>query len=197
MISSTKGYSLLKSPDVKLCIDKLEAKTAEGMNFKASALIRRIEEVAQANIMDIFHSDNTVKLKNEMDETLQRCIAGFKVKIDYEEELDKNGFPTGKKIPKTVIYDVKMFDKLKAIELLARDQGIFRETKVIQHDLGKNAASILLEAEKRALNMREVNNIPDTFSGDEVFDTEPEKNVEVFLDFTGDSLPAGPPEADE
>lgn len=152
MLPVSRCYDLRKSPDIDAAMRALEAKSVSGANFKASSLVRRMEEIVDANIMDIINPDNTCKSKEQLPVHLQKVIKKFKVKTEWEIVKDMNGIPTGTKLKLSEITDVELYDAMKAAELLARDHGIFREVKVHQHEVGKNAAAILLgSAEQRAI----------------------------------------------
>lgn len=170
MISASRAYQLLKSPDVDSAIKKLEAKSVAGANFKASSLIRRMEEIVDVNIMDMLNDDGTCKPKSELPAAFQRTIKKFKVKCEWSVVKDMNGVPTGTQLMTAQITDVELYDKMKAAELLARDHGIFREVKTTVHELGKSAGAILLgtaeqRAEERVAALRDVTPEKIAFSG--------------------------------
>jgi hypothetical protein len=50
--------------------------------------------------------------------------------------------------------------------MLANEKGALKKTSVVEHDVGKNAASILLGAEQRAL-LATARDVSGTDSGDE------------------------------
>ena len=141
----TAGIKLLRKVDIHDCISKLTQKMVMKHGFDGSEIVERVKEVAGIDVADIFNEDGTFKKIHEIAPEVRRAFKKFKVKNSWST------VPNGQKIIDGEILEVEFWDKLKAVELLGREKDLFKEKKVMEHDIGKNMSSILLESSKRAV----------------------------------------------
>lgn len=168
-LTTQQGQRLRMRPDIHECIRQLINKSLSKFGFDASEVVRRVFEMSDVDPIETHNSDGTIKALKDMDPAVRRCIVGF----DVEETLlkDINGMPvvdpaTGKYVYSARMVKVKFADKLKANELLGREKGVFKETKIVQHDITNNMAQTLLGApelaQKRIEQMREAKKIAES-----------------------------------
>jgi hypothetical protein len=139
------GRNLLERRDIAETIQKLTDKSLHKFGFDASQIVERVKEIADVNPFDIMDSNMVVLTKDQIPPEVQRTIKRFEVIETIGKDL--NGMPvtTGR------VVKIEFHDKMKANEMLGREKGVFKETKVVQHDMGDKMANVLLGAPQRAL----------------------------------------------
>jgi hypothetical protein len=139
------GTKIRNSPDVQQAIQMLTEKAILRDGLDVGEIIQKVKEIMQIDIADFENEDGSYKtsLKDIPPET-RRAVKKFRVKNTYGED------PNGMMIKTGEIIEVELWDKMKSIELLGREKGIFKETKKIEHDVTNNMKEILLESKNRA-----------------------------------------------
>jgi len=111
------GSENLKKPEVAAEIARLRDAQAERTAIKADRVLEELARIAFGSPAAFFHGDGRLKSITEMDESVVATIAQFEatsVKGDGD-------FPA-------TITKVKSWDKLRALELLGKHLGMWRET---------------------------------------------------------------------
>lgn len=148
-----KGSYLRSRPEIHACIEALTAKAVQKFGFDASEVIERMKEIGIVDPLEFENPDGSYKTHLSMvSPEVRRAIKEFTVKNIFG--TDANGMP----IVVGQLINVKLHDKLKGLELLGREKNIFKETKVLTHDVTSNMASLLLASKERA-NAREVGEV--------------------------------------
>lgn len=160
------GETLKNRWDIAHAIGLITSKMAMKYGFEESEIVERFKEIAFIDPIEFERPDGTFKRLAEMSPEARRTIRKIKVKETFEN--DANGLPqwTGQ------ILEIEFWDKMKAGELLGKGpKEVFKETKSVQHDVGKNMAALLLESakrgEKRVRDIREVIALPSPDGEDE------------------------------
>ena len=108
------GAENLKKPQIRACIDKALAEQSKRTGVTADRVVRELAKVAFVNSDDVVDFDSaTVKPDASKDDTA--AIASIRVKT----------IPT--KDGAGVEREVRMHDKLKALELLGKRYGLFTD----------------------------------------------------------------------
>ena len=108
------GAENLKKPQIRACIDKALAEQSKRTGVTADRVVRELAKVAFVNSDDVVDFDSvTVKSDASKDDTA--AIASVRVKT----------IPT--KDGKGVEREIKLADKLKALELLGKRFGLFTD----------------------------------------------------------------------
>lgn len=144
-LEARSGLTLRNRPDIFLAITRLTEKSVMKYGFDAAEVIEKVKEIAGIDPIDLLNPDGTYRENmHDIPAEARRAIKKFKAKNIYENDI--NGVPqlVGRLI------EVELWDKMKASELLGREKGIFKETKVVEHDVTKNMAAILLGSGDRA-----------------------------------------------
>lgn len=106
------GDENLKKPEIKNAIDKAMAERSRRTGVNQDRVVQEIAKMAFLNPIDVINMDEaTVRGEASRDDTA--CIASVKVKMIPNDE----GIITDR--------EVKMYDKLKALELLGKHLGMF------------------------------------------------------------------------
>jgi phage terminase small subunit len=117
----TKGYELMKNPDIKLAIESAMDKRAKRLDISADKVLQEMAKIAFSDIRSVLHWEgNSVTLvdASEIPENQARAIQEVTQRVTYDE--DGNASTT---------FKVKMYDKMRSLEALGRHLGIFNEDK--------------------------------------------------------------------
>lgn len=125
------GFELLKKPEIRARIDQAMAERSKRTGINADRVLRELGRIAFLNPKDVIDLNTAEVLGTAVEDDLA-VIAGVKVKQTPTE------FGT------SVEREVKMADKLKALELCGRHLGMFKDnpegnapvTVVINYDYG-------------------------------------------------------------
>lgn len=144
-IQTHQGQTLLRKPEINACINMITQKALMKYGYDASEVIERVKEIAAIDPIEFENADGSFKTNmSQIAPESRRAIKKFKCKNIWGE--DSNGM----KIVIGQLIEVELWDKMKAVELLGREKNIFKETKVVQHDVTKNMASVLLGSQQKA-----------------------------------------------
>ncbi|ERI92145.1 terminase small subunit [Clostridiales bacterium oral taxon 876 str. F0540] len=117
------GSENLTKPNIRAYIEKAMAERSRRTGINQDRVIRELAKVAFINIADVIDIDN-VTVKEDASEDDLAAIASVKVKR-YNSE---NG--------NSVEREIKFADKLKALELLGKHLGMFKDKIDINASLG-------------------------------------------------------------
>ena len=107
------GSALLKKPQIRAYIDKAMAERSKRTGVNQDRIVRELARVAFLNASKVIDTKDATVLADAMEDDTA-AIASVKVKQtfgDYE----------------SIEREVKFADKLKALELLGRHQGMFTD----------------------------------------------------------------------
>lgn len=129
--AGSTGFELLKKPEIRARIDQAMAERSKRTGINADRVLRELGRIAFLNPKDVIDLD-TAKVLDTATEDDLAVIAGVKVKQTQTE------------LGTSVEREVKMADKLKALELCGRHLGMFKDnpeanapvTVVINYDYG-------------------------------------------------------------
>ena len=121
--SSDTAYSIgnenMKKPEIKACIDKAMAERSRRTGVNADRVLMELARVAFVNASDVIDAD-TATLKADPLPEGTAAIQSVKVKTFGEDGLER---------------ETKMADKLKALELLGKHLGMFKDKVVLSGSL--------------------------------------------------------------
>jgi phage terminase small subunit len=112
--AATSASTLLGLPHVNAEIDRRKAAAAARVGVTADRIIRELARIAFGNAVDIINEDGSINLAASRDDTA--AIVGVKVK---RSKFGDDG--------ESVEKEVKLADKLKALELLGKHTGILTD----------------------------------------------------------------------
>lgn len=137
------GHTLRGRPDIHQAIQRLTEKSVMKFGYDSSEVIQKVKEIANIDPIEFLNPDGSFKHLQDMAPEARRAIKKFKAKNIWGED------PNGMQVKTGEIIEIELWDKMKASELLGREKEIFKEKKVIQHDVTENMASLLLESKQR------------------------------------------------
>lgn len=111
--ANTQAAKLLAVPAVAARIQELMTKRAELLGVEADSVLLELLAIARSDISEIFDAEGNLRPIHEIPEQARRAIAGIEVLEVYQGEGEKRKLIGNTK-------KVKFWDKVKALELLAR-----------------------------------------------------------------------------
>lgn len=122
------GQENLKKPEMRARIDKAMAERSKRTGVNADRVVRELAKIAFVNTADVINAEDATLKKDAADEDLA-AIQAVKVKTFGEDGLER---------------EIKMADKLKALELLGKHLGLFEDRlKIAASEQLAKAAEIL------------------------------------------------------
>jgi hypothetical protein len=144
-IPAATGRRYLRTPEIYEAINQITQKATMKYGYDAAEVVERTKEIAGIDPIVFENPDGSYKTHlSQVPEEARRAIKKFKVKNIWGED------PNGMRVVIGQLIEVELHDKLKSIELLAREKNVFKETKKIEHDMTAQMGGLLLEAQSRA-----------------------------------------------
>lgn len=180
-LTTADGRNLRLRPDIHNAIVAITDLALHKHGYDASEIIQKVKEIVEFDPIDLEREGGGYKSSmKEIPPEARRALRKLSVKNTYL--YDANNMPqrdsNGRHIVETEIISYEFYDKIKGSELLGREKNIFKESKILTHDISQNMSNTLLEsrerAEARKLEMREVKEISYTPPPTEVIDLEKE-----------------------
>ena len=134
------GSENLAKPAIRAWIETAMAERSKRTGINADRVLRELGRIAFVNPRDIFDMQ-TAEVKPEADDDDLAAVAGMKVKYAAHKDVREDGEPG---MGQTIEREIRLCDKLKALELCGRHLGMFRDnpetnapvTVVINYDYG-------------------------------------------------------------
>lgn len=134
------GSENLHKPEIRTRIDKAMAERSKRTGINADRVLRELGRIAfvdPSQVIDL----NTAEVKLDASKDDLAAIAGMKVKYVPHKDFDEDGEPI---IEQAIEREVRLVDKLKALELCGKHLGMFKDnpegatpvTVVINYDYG-------------------------------------------------------------
>jgi hypothetical protein len=143
-ILTSQGKALLNRQDIATCIGKITEAAVMRHNLDPGEIVEKAKEIMQVDMADFQNEDGTFKDRlSDIPAASRRAIKKFTAKNLWE--FDANGM----KVCVGKIITLEVWDKMKSIQLLGQEKSLFKETKVVEHDLTSNMKDLLLESKKR------------------------------------------------
>ena len=105
------GYENLTKPDIRAHIDRAMAERSRRSGVNADRVIQELAKIAFVNATDVIDPKTATVKENALPEDMA-AIQSVKVKTFGEDGLER---------------EIKMADKLKALEMLGRHLGMFKD----------------------------------------------------------------------
>lgn len=142
---SGAGPNTRQNPQVHACIEALTAKAVMKYGYDAHEVMERVKEMAGIDPIEFENPDGSYKTHmSQIKPEARRAIKEFTVKNLWGEDAN------GMRVVIGQLIEVKLFDKLKATELLGREKNLMKETKKVEHDVTARMADLLLESSRLA-----------------------------------------------
>ena len=105
------GSENLSKPVIKACLDRAMAERSKRTGVNADRVVMELAKIAFVNAVDVI-DPKTATVKSEASSDDTAAIQSVKVKTFGEDGLER---------------EIKMADKLKALELLGKHLGMFKD----------------------------------------------------------------------
>lgn len=116
------GHENLKKPDIEARINELQEDRAKRTRITQDRVVLELAKIAFGDISCLFNEDGSLKPIHEIDADTRGAIASIE-SYEEKEAVEEETFKEG------TLRKVKMWDKLKAIEMLGKLQGAFDQKK--------------------------------------------------------------------
>ena len=133
-----QAFRLLQQEHIQEALQEMERKVTRKCQVTAERIVKELALIAFADITEIFDDDGNMKPIKDLAEEITRTIKEIELDSKSEDEYNEDGEPVTRSI--TFPKKIKMNDKLKALELLGKFKGMFKETI----DLNGNIIKVLL-----------------------------------------------------
>lgn len=131
------GSRLMTNDDVQAYIQKQIQEREKRTEITQDMIIKELAKIALFNIKDIYNENGTLKKVTELDDDTAKAISGVKIqqkagamKISLSKKNDEVPI---EHIPEQTI-EFKTNDKTKALELLGKHLGMFKENVNLNQD---------------------------------------------------------------
>ena len=128
------GYENLTKPQIAEAVDKGKAEAAERAKLSVDDVVNQYKRFAFSDLRKFFNKDGTLKSIHELDDDTAQALAG----MDIAELI------SGKDGPIINTKKIKVVDKLKALDSIARHFGMFKDK--VEVDLAGGLADRLAKA---------------------------------------------------
>lgn len=136
--------------DIWNAIKKITDMTVLKYGLDPNEIVERVKDIAYLDPADFFHEDGRVKTNiHEIPASARRAIKSIKHKTLYGPDIN------GVKEEQGYMTEFTFWEKTKSLELLGREESLFKETIVQRHDIGDNMKETLLESRDRAAERME------------------------------------------
>ena len=123
------GSENLSKPVIKACLDRAMAERSKRTGVNADRVVRELAKIAFVNAADVINAKDAT-LRNDACEDDTAAIQSVKVKTFGEDGLER---------------EIKMADKLKALELLGKHLGMFKDNLNVNVKSSKKLNDILIQ----------------------------------------------------
>lgn len=128
--AAAQASTLLRNPKVKAALESAVAAQSRRTEVTADRVIQELASVAFSNISKAFRPDGALLLPAEMPPEAQAALAG----VETEELFDGKG---EERAQVGVSRKVKHWDKVKALEILAKHLGLLRDKLEVSGEGGE------------------------------------------------------------
>ena len=135
--AGSQGHDLLKNPEVASFLAERQAKREAKLSLEVERMDELLDDVQNANLVDAFNEDGTIKAPHEFPDRLKRVVH----KIKSKELFDDDGKLVG------YLREVALEAKTPAIKLGYQRRGVLVEKH--QVDLTSSHAELLAEVYRR------------------------------------------------
>jgi len=122
---------LLKNVEVAKAIETAMAERAARTNIDADRIVRELGKIAFFDVRKALNDDGSMKPISELDDDMAAALASFDI-------VELGGEQGG------VIRKVRLADKLRALELIGKHLGMFRERVEVSGDAA-NPLTLLIQ----------------------------------------------------
>lgn len=147
--AATEGSYLLREPEIDRAVQQAAARTLTKAELTATRVLEELRKLAFMDITECFYPQDhpdpkkrgALKHPTEMSEDARRCVASFEV---ARANLD---ITDGKRSPEW-LHKMKLHDKVKVLEILAKHFALLKDVVQVEGDWEKAAARLASARER-------------------------------------------------
>ena len=126
------GGENLKKPEIRACIDRAMAERSKRVGVNADRVLQELAKIALVNPGNVINADDAT-IRPEATEEDKAAIMSVKVKQSVSENGD------------SIEREIRMADKIKALELLGKHLGMFKDNLNVNVESSKKLDDILTQ----------------------------------------------------
>lgn len=112
--------------------------------YDATEIVERVKEISALDPIELENPDGSFKKSfHQMKPEVRRAIKKLKVKNIWDTD------PNGMKVITGEIIEFEFYDKMEAHKLLGQEKDVFKPKSVVEHDVSKRMADVLLDSARR------------------------------------------------
>jgi len=131
-----QAHRLLKNVKVNAAIQRAKNLRNQRVEISQDQTIQEIARGCFWDVANMVNEDGSLKKFHEMDANTRRAIAGFETETRTEGE-------NGNKKVTVVVRKIKLVDRKEYLELLGRQQGLFKDELMVKHEFSAELARIV------------------------------------------------------
>lgn len=128
------GHNLLQEDEIQEYLSKLRAEYSEKSGITKDRLLQEYAKIAFFDIREIYDVDGGLIHVKQLDDNSAGAIASIKSSEEWGEDEEGNKIITG------TLKEVKVFDKIRALQDLGKHLGLFEK----DNDQKAKAASVTI-----------------------------------------------------
>lgn len=136
---------LLTNPLIKDFIAKKQAEIAQKIDLNAQTVLKELLAIATSDLRKAFNDDGSLKDMKDIPDDVAKALAGIDIDELYDMEYEGG---KAKKVEVGRTKKIKLWDKNKALELLARHLSLLNDKLEVNHNF--NFAEKLKAARERS-----------------------------------------------
>jgi hypothetical protein len=149
-ISRGSARVLRSRRDIHNAITKITQTAVLKYGLDANEIVEKVKAVAFFDPIDLVDKSGQFKTNlHDIPANARRAIKKIKIKNLFEPDIN------GIKQPVGHVAEIEIWDKMKAIEFLGREKGLFKETIKQEHEISRNMKEVLLESRQKAEERRQ------------------------------------------
>ena len=131
------GSENLHKPPIASRIAELVGERNERVKVEADWVLRRLVELAEADIADLFDGENNLRAPSDMPDAARRLLAGIEVDATAERPF---------------VRKVRFIDRLKVLELIGKHIAVSAFRENVAHSTSDDLLERLENARRRVAN---------------------------------------------
>lgn len=136
-LAAVEGARLLTNPDVAAAISAAQAKLAKKLEVNAESVLREYCRIAFSDIGQVFDDSGQIQAVKDIPEDARRAVSSIKVRRVIEG--------SGDDAEEIETVEFKLWDKLNALEKLAKHLGLLKDQVELTGPNGKPVQITVVE----------------------------------------------------
>jgi phage terminase small subunit len=123
--AGSQGHDLLKKPEIQWYLQNKKEKIADKLEISQTRVMQEIARLAFSDIRKLFTIDGALKPVGELDDDAAAILSSLEILEEKVSDVDAE-----EQITAGTVKKVKLWDKTKALEMLAKHFKIYSDAPV-------------------------------------------------------------------